>query len=596
MTLLSNAAAVGFIISLWFGCYLASRRPAAATERLAVLLMLSLAGWLLHNVLCLHVPAVEAGFLWRRALGWLFIPALAFWYHLTCLFVSEPVPVLSWLRRSIYVWAFLLAGTWVFVPWTFVRMSLFPLELTHPVAGYSLVTGFLGLANLTWAASRPTRGSQFARTTLLLSALALFGGLLWPLAASLLGLPLGPGDIWGLGQLLITAAVAGLGYSFVGRAQAQTGIDLGRDLAHKFITTVTIVALYLIAVVALFSITKQLGFDPLPLTLVGVAALAVITHLLHDLTYGLWDRIFFKRWAHLTTQMRWLAREIPLRPSSAELLKPILQEIREVLDTEWVALATGNADRMVVLAATDPKLVGKPAEELLAQGTVWAEPVVGRQGQVGLLVVGLRQSLPRDFTGVGRLRVIAGQVADLLAITARQELATSHLSRFTQEIRNQQHLGAEVRQQILAGIEELRLVRCEADLHLLRQLVHAFSSADRLQRLLLDDSAGVDGETRSAQVRRIRELLEKAVESLKPATPLPPIENLRGRSLAQKRLRRLPVAVADYYTLKLIMDGYTHEAVAELLGVSPRQVRNYLERALRRLQANLASVLDENFR
>jgi len=126
MTFLSNAAAVGFIISLWFGCYLASRRPAAATERLAVLLMLSLAGWLLHNVLCLHVPAVEAGFLWRRALGWLFIPALAFWYHLTCLFVSEPVPVLSWLRRSIYVWAFLLAGTWVFVPWTFVRMSLFP--------------------------------------------------------------------------------------------------------------------------------------------------------------------------------------------------------------------------------------------------------------------------------------------------------------------------------------------------------------------------------------------------------------------------------------------------------------------------------------
>lgn len=346
----------------------------------------------------------------------------------------------------------------------------------------------------------------------------------------------------------------------------------------------------------LFTLARQLGFDPLALSLVGVAGLAIATHLLADLAHAFWDRLVFKKWAGFTSQMRWLAREIPLRPSSAELLKPILQEIREVLNTEWVALATGDADQLVVLAATDPKLVGKPADGLLTRGAVWAEPAVGRHGQVGLLVLGLRQSLPRDFPDVRRLRAVAGQVADLLAITARQELATSHLRRFTQEIHSQQDLEAEVRQQILATIEELRLVRCEADLNLLRQLVHAFSSADRLQRLLVDHSTGADGETRPAQVRRIREALEKAAESLKPATPLPPIESLRDRGLAQKRLRRLPVAVADYYTLKLIMDGYTHEAVAELLGVSPRQVRNYLERALRRLQANLASVLDENFR
>ncbi len=194
---------------------------------------------------------------------------------------------------------------------------------------------------------------------------------------------------------------------------------------------------------------------------------------------------------------------------------------------------------------------------------------------------------------VDRLRVIAGQVADLLAINARREAAASHLGRFTEEMRSQEHLEAEVRRRIVAGIEELRLIRCEIDLNFPRQLVHAFSSADRLERLLLADPAG---EARSTRVRRIRNILEKAVESLKPATPLPPIESLRDRGLAQKRLRRLPAAVADYYTLKLLMDGYTHEAVAELLGVSPRQVHNYLERALRRLQANLASALDQNFR
>ncbi len=93
MGLLSNAAAAGFILSLWFGCYLASRRPRLATDRVAVLFLLTLAGWFLHNVLCLHVPAVEAGFLWRRTLGWLFIPALAFWYHLTSLLVPNPHPL-----------------------------------------------------------------------------------------------------------------------------------------------------------------------------------------------------------------------------------------------------------------------------------------------------------------------------------------------------------------------------------------------------------------------------------------------------------------------------------------------------------------------
>lgn len=580
MTLLSNAAAAGFILSLWFGCYLASRRPRLATDRVAVLLLLTLAGWFLHNVLCLHVPAIEAAFLWRRMLGWLFIPALAFWYHLTSLAVPNTPPI-KWLRVTVYLWALLLAAAWVFAPWTFLTTSLFPLELLYPVAVFSFAAGFLGLANLIRASRLSGRSAEFARSVLFLSALALSGGLLWPLAADLLGLPISPGNVWGPGQLLITVGVAGLGYSFVGRVQAQTGIDLRRDLAHRFITSVTIVGLYLATLAALFTLARQLGFDPLALSLVGVAGLAIATHLLADLAHALWDRLVFKKWAGLTSQMRWLAREIPLRPSSAELLKPILQEVREVLNTEWVALATGDADQLVVLAATDPKLVGKPADGLLTRGDVWAEPAVGRQGQVGLLVLGLRQSLRRDFPDLRRLRAIAGQVADLLAITARQELATSHLRRFTQEIRSQQDLEAEVRQQILATIEELRLVRCEADLNLLRQLVHAFSSADRLQRLLLNDSTGADGETRPAQVRRIREALEKAAESLKPATPLPSIESLRDRGLAQKRLRRLPVAVADYYTLKLIMDGYTHEAVAELLGVSPRQVRNYLERALR---------------
>ncbi len=153
---------------------------------------------------------------------------------------------------AVYLRAFLLAAAWAFAPWTFLSASLFPLELLYPVAAFGLTVGSLGLANLTWAGRLPGRDAEFARTVLFLSTLALFGGLLWPLIAALPGLPLPPGDVWGLGQLLITVGVAALGYSFVGRLQAQTGTDLRRDLAYRFITSVTIAGAYLATLITIY--------------------------------------------------------------------------------------------------------------------------------------------------------------------------------------------------------------------------------------------------------------------------------------------------------------------------------------------------------
>ncbi|MBI5054088.1 MAG: hypothetical protein HZB52_12610, partial [Chloroflexi bacterium] len=65
-----------------------------------------------------------------------------------------------------------------------------------------------------------------------------------------------------------------------------------------------------------------------------------------------------------------------------------------------------------------------------------------------------------------------------------------------------------------------------------------------------------------------------------PPDLLPPLETIRDRAMRHKRRRQLPSTVADYYTLKLIMAGYTHESAAEVLDVSPRQVRNYIDRAI----------------
>lgn len=77
----SVTAIAGFVAATWLGCYLATHMTRNRMAQLATLTILSLAGYFLHAVLCLHVPAVEAGFLWRRFLGWFAIPPIPLWLH-----------------------------------------------------------------------------------------------------------------------------------------------------------------------------------------------------------------------------------------------------------------------------------------------------------------------------------------------------------------------------------------------------------------------------------------------------------------------------------------------------------------------------------
>ena len=139
----------------------------------------------------------------------------------------------------------------------------------------------------------------------------------------------------------------------------------------------------------------------------------------------------------------------------------------------------------------------------------------------------------------------------------------------------------------------------------LREAIYAYNRPDRLAALLSREDSTLStlptihrSETPPAQA--FQQQLASVLDSMSPPPGLlPPLESIRDRAMRHKRRRQLPSTVADYYTLKLIMAGYTHESAAEVLDVSPRQVRNYIDRAIDSVKTLLereAQKASSNFR
>ena len=132
----SPVAALGFLLAVWTGAYLLTHRVRSTESLLAVACTFALAGYFLHAVLCLNVPAVGFGFLWRRLLGWAVLPFFGCWLHLSLVLARPRL----WPRRPIligsYAAVFVLTALWLGGRWTFSTNSLDPFELRKAVVLY----------------------------------------------------------------------------------------------------------------------------------------------------------------------------------------------------------------------------------------------------------------------------------------------------------------------------------------------------------------------------------------------------------------------------------------------------------------------------
>ena len=117
----------GFVLSIWLGAYLATHVPRRVHARLAYISIFVLAGYFLYVTLCLFLPAEEAGYLWRRYLGWLSLGPLPIWLHLS----HSLQPTAQQRRQRPLIWIAYAAGVslsaiWILGDWSFSRETLFP--------------------------------------------------------------------------------------------------------------------------------------------------------------------------------------------------------------------------------------------------------------------------------------------------------------------------------------------------------------------------------------------------------------------------------------------------------------------------------------
>lgn len=578
VSLVSAVSAVGFAAALWLGAYLWTAGRNQGTVRWAASAFFSLALYFLHAVLCLHVPAEHAGFLWRRFLGWFVVPFFALWLHTTAEASGHsrhrPGRLLVLLLHAA---AAALAGFWLWGRWTFSSAALHPVELRLPVAVFALTSG--AAASLLWL---------FARNDVVRAGMALVSAL-FGLGGAILSVPRLP-DLSPQVPILVGESLWTGGVVWCGVAVGRTGLFLegkavARDLCLHLATAASVVLAYGAVIVFTTDFARRLRFDPLTLAAVAVLGLVILTHLLVDDLRSLWDRLFFPTLAPLRSHLRSLTSELS-RDDRVAALEKILGSARSVLRARWVRLDLPDG-----LALGLPRSMGE-TEEHPPEEAVLRHPVyVGDQAAGELLVGGREDRQPYGQEELQWLMYFAGQISLFLSheATAQEEVGQlDETLRRLRAIREEQlRLRSEVRETILCA----DLLRPEE----VRRILRMGASPDRLGEIACSTQDRLHflhslGPERAGHL--LRRALEASVEEIRPAEEGPSLAELRDRPMRRKRKARLPVLWAEYYIAKLLLAGYTIEAIAEELELSPRQVHHHLDR----LAVRLAPLLEAHLR
>ncbi|MBI4787277.1 MAG: hypothetical protein HY782_09550 [Chloroflexi bacterium] len=585
----SFTAIVGFFISLWLGCYLVTHTTHSRVAWLAILTILSLAGYFLHAVLCLHVPAVQAGFLWRRFLGWFAIPALPLWLHVTAsLLPAEFARRERWFVIGMYAAAIILIGLWLFGAWTFSTASLVPLELAPPLALLAVVAALAATANLVVAqyTVRDPILKRRQRLLLIATVLGSTGAIYWSLFAAWWSPPWDPPTTLALGHSLLIAGLLTLAYGIVRQNVFLTGQWIARDALYFLFAIAAVALLYVVAIAGAWFLARALNFDALMLILVVVTGLVIVTHLLTDWVRAAWDAIFFRELRPLRAEMRFLAQEMSRHVQPEQEMQFVVESVAHLTGSPRVSLALDEGGSWAIRASTHKERIGEKADLEQTDAYFFREPLRVFDKTVGYLLLG-EKSEGAGYSRQDRawISALSARLAPMLEQARLREAATHKLAALAQEvtqIQSQEQAMHQEMQHVLAGsrppIDRFEL--CEA--------IRYHNHPERLAELLRREGSTLAALPTVARagpraVPALQQCLTTAVEALRPPNNLPSLEALRARPVRIKSRRHLPSTVADYYTARLVMAGYTFEGIAEELGVSSRQAQNYFERVITRL-------------
>lgn len=578
-SLVSSVSAVGFASALWAGAYLTTARGKEPASRWAAASLFCLALYFLHAVLCLHVPAVHAGFLWRRFLGWFVLPFLGLWVSATVDAAGSPRG--RWRRLLLFLSsgaAVGLSGLWLLGRWTFASALLQPVELRLPVVVYGLVAS--ALAAGVWVSS-PASPRGLARAMALVSSAWGLGTAVLP-AVRLPGLSAAVPVLAGHGLVLL--GLGGYGLLVARTGLFVAGAAVRRDFLHNLAASAFLVLVYGSFLVASTRLATHLQFDPVALSAVVVLGLVIVTHLLLDEIRSAWDRLFFPNVATLREHLRSLSSQLT-RDDRVAVVERLLADLKDSFGTGWAGLVLSGGAGL-----SFPDRVGDLPEGERDEPYGVRHPVCVGDRLVGYLTLGpRREGLPFGERERFWLSLVAGHISLLLCheTVARAELekleATLRKLREIQE--DQARIQLSVRRLAaggVLGVEEVRrILRAGASPAKLYDLVFACPGLAFLRGLPREQAGFV-----------LRQALEAAVEAIRPEGDAPSVEELRDRPLRAKRKMRLPAAWAEYHIGRLLLAGYSAEAIAARLDLSARQVHSYVER----LAVRIAPLLELKLR
>ncbi len=323
--------AVNFLalaISLWLGFYLVTRSPRRRVSWLAALTLWSITCLFFNNLLHINVFPDETLPLWLTSFRGTAIPAPAFWFHFTVLFL--PPKVSRWQRHLVAA-AYLAAAFLLIIGGATNQLLPGVTEAGRELAssrqagtlypyyvGFTLITLAFALGNLTYGWVRARGEPATSRQSAMLWAATLLGsaGAAYLIISIWQSLPIPTLP----GEFSLGAGVSLLGYAVARYDALIEGRVMRPDFLYSLLSTAVVTTFFLIFTSALY-LHYHLPFA----VIILVTLLAIISHSLYDGIRSFLDRLFYgRRYQALRANLRMLAQEAGAYRELPDQLQAIL--------------------------------------------------------------------------------------------------------------------------------------------------------------------------------------------------------------------------------------------------------------------------------
>ncbi len=550
LTLTSIVNFLALAISLWLGFYLVTRSPRRRVSWLAALTLWSITCLFFNNLLHLNIAPDEILPLWLTSFRGTVIPAPAFWFHLTVLFL--PPKVSRW-QRYLVAAAYLAAAFLLIIGGATNQLLPGVTEAGRELAssrqagvlypyfvGFTLITLAFALGNLTYGWLRARGEPATSRQLAMLWAAAFLGSAgaayltisIW----QSLPIPTLPGE-FSLG-----AGVSLLGYAVARHDALIEGRVMRPDFRYSLLSTAVVTTFFLIFTSALY-----FHYDLPFAVIILVTVLAIISHSLYDGIRSFLDRLFYgRRYQALRANLRVLAQEAGAYRELPEQLQAILAALCRSLGAPKGVIAIKEGESLRVEAALPLKLRGRtlkplPTEEITLLTSQMADELLGMallvplhrgDEEIGALLLGERATSAYSPEEVDMLDDLSLQIGVIIHERRLQEESIQQIEALVSDFRGRERelqrrlqtlLAQRGPAEVLEGMREKEFVALVEDG--LRRLFdysylgeHKLAHLNMVERQLQPREASI---THLDRGKALKEVLLQALDKLRPPGPQP---------------------------------------------------------------------------